>query len=108
MLLDQLRDIVIPIGPKRHAGERTGDRDTRRERRVLVDRQRLVVAGYGHHIEGSWGRHRAFRPQVVEVRVWVRNKGFVGEEIHSLEVGHEALLLDGSKSTGSDVGERNT
>ncbi len=68
-------------------------------------------------------RDGAFRPQMVEVRVRVRNKGFVGEEIHCFEVGHEMLLnrnigakwnpahgdgTCGSNSTGTEVGDRNT
>ena len=37
--------------------------------------------------------HRAFRPQMVEVRIRVGNQGLVGEEVDGFEVGHDALLV---------------
>ena len=45
---------------------------------------------------------------MIEVRIRVGNKVFVGEEVDCFEVGQEALLVGGSNSTGSDVGDRNT
>lgn len=52
VLLDQLADIVT-VRPERQSGERTRDGHARAERRVLVDSERLLVAGDGQHIE--WG-----------------------------------------------------
>ena len=85
VLLDQLRDVVA-AGTERQPRERARDRNARRERRVLVDRQCLLISGDGQHIERGCLCHRAFRPQMIEVRIRVGNEGLVGEEV------------DGSKS----------
>ena len=80
-------------GAEGHARERACHRDARRERGILVDRQRLLVAGDGQHIERGCLHHWAFRPKVIEVRVRVRNERFVGEEVHCFEIGQDALLI---------------
>ena len=94
VLVDERADVVA-LERDREAGERSGDRVARRERRgVVVDRDRLVVAGDHHHVVVRLAPHRALRAQVLEVRVRVGDELVVAEEVDGIEVGHSTAPAD--------------
>ncbi len=73
MRLDQLAD-VVPLRFEGQPGERTGNRDTRRERRIFVDREGFLVSRDGHDALSGLRHHRATPTQVIEVRVRIGNQ----------------------------------
>ena len=73
------------------AGERSGHRVARRERRgVVVHRDRFVVPGDHHDVVMRFALHRALRPQVLEVRIRIGDGFGVAEEVDRVEVGHRS------------------
>ena len=85
MLLDQRADVVT-LGFERQAGEGPRDRNTRRERRVLVYREGFLVSCYRDDALMGRRQHRPALTQVVEIGVRIGNQGRVGEEIDRFEI----------------------
>ena len=84
--IDDVTDVVALQG-HREGGERADDRVARRERLVVpVDLGRLVVAGHRHHPEVGERQDRAFRAELLEVRVGILDQRLVEEEVGRLPV----------------------
>ena len=83
---------VVALEWDREAGERSGHRVARRERRrVVVDRDRFLVSGHHDDVLMRLAVHRALPAQVLEVRIGIGDQLGVTEEVDRLEVGHGCL-----------------
>ena len=90
MLVQEGSD-VIPLGLEWQRSERTDQRCGGRQRRILVGRHRLLMAGDGDDTRGPPRKHRTLTPQVVEIWVWVGDQFSITEVIHRLECLHDFL-----------------
>ena len=92
--IDELTDVVT-FQRLREGRERTHDGVARRERLdVAVDLERLVVSRDRHHSVMRERRHRALRPQVLEVGVRILEQRLVGEEVDLFEISRHETSRD--------------
>lgn len=92
---NEFRHVVVAFHRDGEAGERSGDRDARREPLGVAGHLAgFLPAGHHPHAVMRFAHHRATSLQSLEVGERIGDHAAVHEEVHAVDIGHREVPYD--------------